>query len=77
MAEDILNLIGEFSKIGDFLYFVETQSGNFIYDRVSETLKWCDKSYYAYITLNYIVRIKYKGKHLIKDYCGNKLKVIK
>ena len=67
--DDILEEVGDFTRIGFELYFVETKRGNFVWDQLEGTLTIFGGSYFCYMNLNNIMKVKFKGKHVIKDYC--------
>ena len=67
---DILNKTGDFTRIGFELYFVETDQGNFVWDQMAGTLTLFGGSYFCYMERNNVLKVKFKGKHIIKDYCG-------
>ena len=73
---DILEEIGDFTRIGFELFFVETDKGNYVYDRLANTLAQFGGSYFSYLEQNDILKVKFKGKHKIRDYCGNGVKVL-
>jgi hypothetical protein len=73
---DILEEIGDFTRIGFELFFVETDKGNYVYDRLANTLSQFGGSYFSYLEQNDILKVKFKGKHKIRDYCGNGVKVL-
>lgn len=72
---NLLNMIGDFTRIGFELFFVETDVGNFVYDRLNNTLVRYGGSYFSYMNYNNVLKVKFKGKHKIGDYCGNGVKV--
>jgi hypothetical protein len=73
---EILDEIGDFTRIGFELFFVEADKGNYVYDRLANTLSQFGGSYFAYLEQNDILRVRFKGKHKIRDYCGNGVKVL-
>jgi hypothetical protein len=70
----LLDEVGEFSKIGDLTFFIETGRGNFIWNMIDNVLIACNDSYYEYLYKNCITKVKYKGKRQIKAFCGDKVK---
>lgn len=68
--EDIENEVGDFTRIGFELFFVETPKGNFVWDRGKGSFTRYDGTYFNYMDQNKILKVKFKGKHKIKDYCG-------
>ena len=66
---NVLEQMGDFTRIGFELFFVETAVGNFVYDRLNGTLSQYGGSYYSYLDQNDIIRVKPKGRHKIQDYC--------
>jgi hypothetical protein len=73
----ILEEVGEFSKVADALFFVETKNGNFIWDTSSNTLTPEHRNYYRYLSDFVITKTRYRGKHKLSEYCGMDVKVIK
>jgi hypothetical protein len=73
---DILEEIGDFTRIGFELFFIETKVGSYVYDRLNNTISQYGGSYYSYLEQNGILKVKFKGKHKIRDYCGNGVRVL-
>jgi hypothetical protein len=68
---NILDEIGDFTHIGFRLFFVETKRGNFVWDEMTGTLTLFGGSYFCYMDRNKVMKVKFKGKHKIRDYCGS------
>jgi len=73
---ELLDIVGDFTLIGFQMFFVETDQGNFVYDRLNNTLSQYGGSYFSYLDNNKILKVKFKGKHKILDYCGNDVRIL-
>jgi len=74
---NIINEVGDFTNIGFEFFFVETKVGNFTWSKRDNVFIYYDGSYFKYMKEFNVMKVKFKGKHKIKDYCGDRLVVLK
>jgi hypothetical protein len=79
--DEILDLEGEFTWLWSEVFFIETKKGNFIWlspeyngDHTITRTEMTYRDYLLYIDVPYG---RSKGKHIIRQYCGDDVEVKK
>ncbi len=77
---NILDLMGDFTWCFNQYFFVETEEGNFVWSSSdyggNNTLTKTKKSLSKFLREQQIEFGRDKGKHIIKNYCGNAVKIL-
>lgn len=75
-----LDMVGDFVWSFGQNFFVETEVGNFIWSdpdyNGDNTLKKFDGDYKKWCRFEHIPYGRSKGKHVIRRYCGDEVKII-
>ena len=74
LPEDILNTVGDFTWSFHNTFFVETDLGNFVWSDPDydgdNSFTYVDYEYKEWLKKEGIPYGRSKGKHVIRDYCG-------
>lgn len=76
-----LDTVADFTWCWNYKFFLETKAGNFIwsdpdYPGGDNTIRPYKGSYADFLRENHIEFGRDKGKHIIRDYCGENVLIV-
>lgn len=78
--EEFLNLVGDFTWSFGVEFFIETSIGNFVWEDPdyggNNTIRKYNGDFISWLRKSNIPLGRDKGKHIIKEYCGDQIQLI-